>query len=116
MKRLLVKALKNRFEMAKEDAIELAKTLEKIFDGQEEIEDMKIDKYTRSLFFELQRKKILKQRREEFKEKGKIIRKFYWSLNDKEIKTAAYELIQEDPYKIYKKIPEKAWITRSYYN
>jgi len=31
MKRLLVKALKNRFEMAKEDAIALAKTVEQIF-------------------------------------------------------------------------------------
>ena len=34
MKRLLAKALKNRFEMAKEDAIALAKTVEAIFDGE----------------------------------------------------------------------------------
>ena len=114
MKRLLVQALKNRFEMAKEDAVALAKTVEQVFDGQEEIEDMSIDKYTRALFYELQRKNLLKQRREEFKEEGKIIRKFYWSFDNKTIKKAAYEKFSEDPYKIYKKIPNKAWITHSY--
>ena len=116
MKRLLVKALKNRFEMAREDAVELAKTVEKIFDGQEEIDDMSIDKYARSLFYELQRQRLLKQRRDEFKEKGKIIRKYYWSFNDDIIREAAYEKSLKDPYKIYKKIPRDAWINRSYYN
>ena len=114
MKRLLVMALKNRFEMAKEDAVALAKTVEKIFDGQSEVEDMSIDKYSRALFYELQRKKLLVQRREETKEKGKIIRKYYWSFNNKAIKTAAYETSKEDPYKIYKIIPEDAWVNRSY--
>jgi hypothetical protein len=114
MKRLLVQALKNRFEMAREDAVALAKTVEKVFDGQDEIEDMSIDKYTRALFYELERKKLLRQRREEFKEQGKIIRKFYWSFDNKTIKQAAYEKLKEDPYKIYKKIPKEAWITHSY--
>jgi len=114
MKHLLVKALKNRFEMAREDAVALAKTVEKIFDGNKEIEDMSIDKYARSLFYELQRQKILKQRREEIKEKGKIIRKYYWSYNDKIIKKAAYEKTTIDPYKVYKIIPKDAWINHSY--
>ena len=113
MNHLLVKALKNRFEMAKEDAIALAKTVEQIFDGRDEVEDMSIDKYTRALFYDLQRKNLLKQRREEFKEKGKIIRKFYWSFDNKTIKQATYEKLKEDPYKIYQKIPKGAWITRS---
>jgi len=114
MKQLLVKALKNLFEMEKEDAKALAKTVENIFDGKKEIEDMSIDKYSRSLFYELQRKKILVQRREEYKEEGKIVRKYYWSFNDKSIKKAAYEKSKKDPYMIYKKIPEKAWLTHSY--
>ena len=110
MKQLLVKALKNRFEMAKEDAIALAKTVENIFEGNQEIEDMLIDKYSRALLYELQRERMLKLRREEFKEKGKIIRKYYWSYNDEIIKEIAYEKIKEDPYKVYKKIPREAWI------
>ncbi len=114
MKRLLVKALKNRFDMDKEDAKALAKTVEKIFDGKKEIEDMPMDKYARALFYELQREKILKQRREEFREEGKNIRKYYWSFNDKAIKKAAYEKNKKDPYKIYKIIPKDAWDLRSY--
>lgn len=114
MKKLLVKALKNRFSMEKEDAIALAKTVEGIFNGEKEVEDMSIDKYARSLFYELQREKLLKTRREEVKEEGKIIRRFYWSFDNKTIKKAAYEKHTEEPYKIYKKIPKKAWETRSY--
>ena len=55
MKKLFVKALENIFEMEKEDAKVLAKTVEEIFHGEREIEDMTIDKYTRSLFYELHR-------------------------------------------------------------
>jgi len=116
MKRLLVKALKNRFDMAKEDAIALAKTVEGIFDGEEEIDDMSIDKYARALFYELQREKLLKIRREEFKEQGKFVRKYYWSFNNDIIREVAYEKIKEEPYKIYKKIPKTAWLTHSYCN
>ena len=113
MKRLLAKALKNRFEMAKEDAIALAKTVEGIFDGEEEVEDMSIDKYSRALFYELQRERLLKIRREEFKEDGKFIRKYYWSFNDNTIKKAAYEKHVEDPFKIYKKLPKDAWLAHN---
>ncbi len=116
MKRLLLQALKNRFNMTKEDAIELTKTIEKIFDGQEEIEDMTIDKYARSLFYELQRERLLKLRREEFKEQGKYIRKYYWSFNNDIIREVAFEKLKEEPYKIYKKIPKDAWLTHSYCN
>ena len=109
-------ALKNRFEMAKEDAVALAKTVENIFGGQDEIEDMSIDKYSRQLLYELERQKFLKQRREEFKEKGKITRKFYWSYNERVIKKAAYEEKIDDPYKIYKRIPKEAWVIHTYCN
>ena len=102
--------------MTKEDAIELAKTVEGIFNGQKEIEDMTIDKYARSLFYELQRERLLKLRRDEFKDQGKFIRKYYWSFNNDMIKEAAYEKLREDKYQIYQKIPKNAWIARSYCN
>ena len=85
MKKLFIKALRNAFNMEKGDAITLAKTVEDVFKGKEEVEDMSIDKYTRSLFYELQREKLLKLRREEFKENGKFIRKYYWSFDEKAI-------------------------------
>ncbi|MCK5636134.1 MAG: hypothetical protein KAH91_01840 [Thermoplasmatales archaeon] len=116
MKRLLVKALKNRFNMTKEDAIALTKTVEEIFNGEKEIEDMSIDKYSRALFYELQRERLLKLRREEYKENGRYMRKYYWSFNNDIIKETAYEKHKEEEYKIYKKIPESAWLVNSYCN
>lgn len=109
MMQTLAKALKNAFKMKNEDAVSLTKTIENIFKGKNEIEDMTIDKYARALLYELQREKILKIRREEFKEKGKIIRKFYWSFDRKAIKEVAKLKKLEDPYSIYKKIPKDAW-------
>ena len=112
MKILLAKALKNRFGMTKEDASALTKTVESIFKGKQEVEDMSIDKYVRSLFYELQREKLLKVRREEFKEKGKQIRKYYWSFDDEAIREVAYKKEKSEPYTIYKKIPIEAWLIR----
>jgi len=114
MKILLMKALKNKFGMEKEDAMELAKTVEKIFRGRKEVEDMKIDKYARALLYELQRERLLNLRREEFKKEGKWIRKYYWSFNNNAIKQEAYRKNREEKYKIYEKIPKEAWLLHSY--
>ena len=117
MKRLLAKALKNKFNMTQEDANELTKTVEKVFDGKEEIEDMIIDKYARSLFYELQRERLLNLRREEYREQGKYIRKYYWSFNNDIIRETAYKKhVPEEKYKIYQKIPKNAWLVHSYCN
>lgn len=116
MKRLFVKALENIFEMKREDARGLAKTVEEIFHGEKEIEDMTIDKYARSLFYELHREKLLRLRREEYREKGKYIRKYYWSFDNDAIRQEAYRkpVLEESPYNIYQKIPRSAWLVRSY--
>jgi hypothetical protein len=116
MKKLLVNALKNKFKMTKEDATALTKTVEGIFKGKKEVEDMSIDKYSRALFYELQRERLLKLRREEFKEQGKYIRKYYWSFNNDIILEVANEKIKEEPYKVYRKIPKEAWLTHQYCN
>jgi hypothetical protein len=109
-----MKALKNKFNMGKEDAISLAKTVESIFMGKEEIEDADIDKYARALLYDLQRERFLKIRREENKEKGKYIRKYYWSFNNEIIREEAYKKYKmEEKYKIYQKIPKNAWLTHS---
>jgi len=116
MKRLLAKALRSKFKMSNEDAIALTKTVEEIFDGQEEVEDMSIDKYARSLFYDLQREKLLKLRREEFKEQGKFIRKYYWSFNNDIIREVAYEKLKEESCTVYKKLPKGAWLAHTYCN
>jgi hypothetical protein len=114
MNKLLADAFKNRFKMDKEDAIALAKTVENIFNGNKEIEDMSIDKYARALFYELQKERFLKLRREEIKEKGRQIRKYFWSFNNEMIKKIAFEKTVEDCYAVYKKIPKEAWVNHTY--
>ena len=102
--------------MSKEDAVALAKTVEEIFKGKDEIEDMTIDKYARALFYDLQREKLLKIRREEFKENGKQMRKYYWSFDNDRIKEVAIQDRKKDPFDIYKKIPKDAWLVQSKIN
>jgi len=113
MNKLLVNALKNTFHMKKEDAEGLAKTVEKIFKGRKEIEDMTIDKYQRALLYELQKEKLLKLRREELKEQGKKLRKYYWSFNHNKIEQEAHKKTKKEHYKIYQEIPSHAWNNRS---
>jgi len=113
MNKLFIEALKNSFEMKQDDATGLAETVEKIFDGQKEIEDMSIDKYARALFYELQRQRLLVLRREEIKEQGKFLRKFYWSFNHPKIKQEANRKFKKEMYKIYKEIPRNAWLHRA---
>ena len=112
MNKLLIEALKNTFNMNHEDAVGLASTVENIFNGKKEIEDMTIDKYARSLFYELQHQNLLKIRREELKEKGKAMRKFYWSLDKQRIKEGARRKQQKELYRIYQDIPASAWVQR----
>ena len=115
MNGLFVRALKKKFEMTDEDASSLAKTVDSVFDGELEIEDMSIDKHTRSLFYELHKENFLKLRREEYKENGKFMRRYYWSYNNNAIEQEAQRKpIVENPYKIYQNIPRKAWLIRSY--
>jgi hemerythrin-like domain-containing protein len=114
MNSLFVKALKNGFDMTKEDAAALAQTVQKVFRGHKEVEDMSLHKDVRSIFNDLHQKNLLYLRREELNEKGKFIRRYYWSYNDDGIRSEAYRKpIKEAPYDIYKKIPENAWLIHS---
>jgi peptide subunit release factor 1 (eRF1) len=114
MNTLLVKALRKGFDMSNEDAAALAQTVQKVFKGLKEVEDMSLHKDIRSIFYDLHQKNLLYLRREEIKEKGKSVRKFYWSFNTDGIRAEANRRhIEESPYEIYKKIPENAWLAHS---
>jgi hypothetical protein len=114
MNTLFVKALKKGFDMSKEDAAALAQTVQKAFRGMKEVEDMSLHKDIRSIFNDLHQKNLLYLRREEISEKGKFIRKYYWSFNTDGIRAEAHRRpIEASPYEIYKKIPEQAWLLHS---
>jgi len=111
---LFVKALKNGFDMTKEDAAAVAQTVQKAFKGRKEVEDMSLDKDVRAIFYDLHQKNLLVLRREEFKEKGKFIRKYFWSINSDGIRVEAFRKpLEEEPYAIYQKIPRDAWLLHS---
>ena len=114
MNPLFVKALKKGFDMTNEDANALAQTVKRAFKGRKEVEDMSLDKHIRSIFYELHEKNLLYLRREELKEKGKFMRKYYWSFNSDGIRIEAYRKpLAESPYDIYEKIPQNAWLVHS---
>ena len=116
MKRLLVLALMNKFGMLREDAKELTKIIEKTFKGKKELLDEEINKEIRALFYELQREKILKVKREEYKEKGRILRRYYWLLDEKGIKEGAKAVKEEnDESEVYKRISKTSWLFRRSY-
>ncbi|MEF8847925.1 MAG: hypothetical protein V5A68_02185 [Candidatus Thermoplasmatota archaeon] len=110
MRRLFIKALIKKYNMERKDAEKLADKVEKIFAGKKEIEDMSMDKYSRALFYELQNQNLLKLRREELKDDGRTLRKYYWSFDNKSIKKEAHRKKGKDKYKIYKKIPTSIWL------
>ena len=114
--KLLSKALKNRFDMSDEDARALARIVKNIFNGKKEIEDSSIDKYVRALLYELQKERFVKVRREEYREKNRFLRRYYWYLNMEVIKKEASRMVEEDPGKIYRILPKRAWLSGSKYN
>ena len=111
--RLLSRALKNKFEMSDDDARALAKIVKNIFNGRKEIEDSSIDKYVRALFYELQKERLIKVRREEYKEKNRLLRRYYWYLNMEAIKKEANRVVEDDPGKIYRVLPKRVWLSKS---
>jgi chromatin segregation and condensation protein Rec8/ScpA/Scc1 (kleisin family) len=114
--RSLARALKNRFKMSKEDARKLADIVNGIFKGKKEIEDADMDKYVRALFYELERERLLRVRREEYKQKGRLLRKYYWSIDRERVKKEAEREEEEDPGKIYRELARKVWLSRTHYN
>ena len=114
---VLVKALEHSFDMDYDDARGLAKVVRSAFKRKSEVEDMSLDKHVRSIFYELHKKHLLMLRREELREKGKIIRKYFWSFDLEKIKkcASAPPMSKEDPYGVYGNIPREAWILRSKY-
>lgn len=113
--KLLYKALKNRFDMSDDDAEALTKIVKEIFNGRKEVEDSSLDKYVRALLYELQKERFVKVRREEYIERNRFLRKYYWYLNMDVIKKEANKDIEEDFGKIYRTLPKRVWLSRSQY-
>ena len=111
--KLLFKAFKNRFDMSDEDAKKLARIISNIFRNSDEIDDASIDKYVRSLLYDLQNERFVKVRREEIKKRNRLFRKYYWYLNMEVIKKEANKSIEDDPGRIYRMLAKRVWLSRN---
>ena len=107
-------ALRTRFDMANDDAHEIATTVLAQFGDQAEVNDETLDPNIRSIFYTLEAKKLVSFRREEYVwENGEKRRGFWWRLREEELAPAAVEIPILGPEEdVYASLPKDAWSAR----
>lgn len=114
-RRALVQVLEERFDMAPEDAQEIANVVIEQFGEGAEANDEELDPSVRSIFYTLEAKKILSFRREEYTtEIGEKRRGFWWRVRDGEL-TKVTTLVPQVPEEdVYATLPKDAWTARQH--
>lgn len=109
-------SVKTRFGMPWDDAVQVAKVLDDLFNGRKEVDDEELSKDLRAMFYDLQSKDLLTTRREEFQSpEGKTLRAFYWKINEEALdetqddtaKSHAERAVETDH--VYEELPDEAW-------
>ena len=68
--------------MLREDASAVAKVVEEAYRGASELDDELLDPQLRQVFYDLQDSDVLKVRREEVMEDGRLLRRYNWSVQE----------------------------------
>ncbi|HVL86874.1 MAG TPA: hypothetical protein VM681_02535 [Candidatus Thermoplasmatota archaeon] len=107
----LAAALERKFDMAQEDATEVARIVDETFGTDAEVNDDNLDPETRSIFYTLEAKRLLSFRREEYEwETGEKRRAFYWRVRHEELNRMASE---DDGHPanetVYDSLPAQVW-------
>ena len=106
----LTLALRDRFDMAAEDAQAIAETIAEVFGTNEEVNDETIDPSVRSIFYTLEAKKILTFRRFEYQlETGERRRGFAWRIREEALQPAGVEIPIETEEDVYANLPRDVW-------
>ncbi|HUR67888.1 MAG TPA: hypothetical protein VM370_01475 [Candidatus Thermoplasmatota archaeon] len=106
----LVSALRDRFDMAADDAQEIADTIAEVFAGSEEVSDESLDPSVRSIFYTLEAKKILTFRRFEYTiETGEHRRGFAWRIRQEALAAVGTEIPIETEEDVYANLPKDIW-------
>lgn len=106
----LESALRERFDMAAEDAEAIAGTIAEVFAGNLEVNDETIDPSIRSIFYTLEGKKILAFRRFEYNlETGEHRRGFAWRIRDEALAAAGTPIPIETEEDVYANLPRDVW-------
>lgn len=111
----LAQALREKFDMADEDAHEIASVIADQFGSESEVNDESLEPTVRSIFYTLEAKKILTFRREEYAiESGEKRRGFWWRIREAALvptTTLTPDAPEED---VYANLPRDAWTTRQH--
>lgn len=109
----LLHLLVERMRMVREDAAAVAKVVEEAFAGSSELDDERLDKDLRQVFYSLQDEKVLDVRREERRESGLQRRHYLWHVRDGQVPAAAEHAQQrDDQERLYERLSDDAWERR----
>lgn len=109
----LLQLLLGRMRMVREDAMAVARVVEEAFAGASELDDERIDKDLRQVFYSLQDEKVLDVRREERREDGAPRRHYLWHVRDGEDLFGLESTPQRDASeRLYEKLANDAWERR----
>ncbi|MEA3202193.1 MAG: hypothetical protein QOE90_3621 [Thermoplasmata archaeon] len=103
-------ALEREFEMAPEEARELADVVLDRFAQTDEVDDSTLDAEVRSVFYTLEAKKMLSFRRVEYtREDGDKRRAFFWKLRPEALHEVVTVPVQDMDADVYATLPSTAW-------
>lgn len=115
----LEEALCRVFNMVPEDARVTAETISSAFQGEDEVNDEDLDKDIRSLFYMLEKERLLNVRRTEYKFEGQVRRAYFWRFNHNHDDGAGGRLgavrspEDAEALKVYRALPPNLWARRS---
>jgi hypothetical protein len=110
----VVRLLLDRMRMMREDAVAVGQVIDEAFQGQSELDDERLDKDLRQVFYDLQDEKILDVRRVEVRdERGQQRRHYMWRVREDDLPEPAAAPAHPDPAeRLYHKLPESHWERR----
>lgn len=114
----LERALRQAFNMMREDAAATARVVETAFRGEDEVNDEDLDKEIRSLFYTLEKERLLQVRRTEYKFEGQVRRAYFWRLNklDEWALDDFGPVLSKDDIdasRLYRSLPQENWARRA---
>lgn len=103
-------ALERTFEMAPDEARELADVVLERFAAAEEVDDSTLDAELRSVFYTLEAKKMLSFRRVEYtREDGDKRRAFFWKIRPEGLAESVNVPVHDMDADVYATLPSTAW-------
>ncbi len=109
----LVRLLRERMRMLREDAAAVAKVVEEAFRGESELDDDMIDPQLRQVFYDLQDEEILKVRRTEYEKDGRQLRGYFWSVDGNDRPAGPVAPPSRDEFEdLYEGLRDQDWTRR----